>query len=224
MLFQIVRTDVLADEFWSWIEPASLARNLGAVASCSFAVVATAATGCADQASRGPLPGKRLLRPLLRHLPDHAYAAPRGWRWATTPATTRALSLATHSPTVTTAPPTTRCSSAVPTRTSATCSTAKAVSWGRVFGPHQRTAVLIGYDDSDGWYDHKPSPLVMPSKSQYDALDGNGTCAHQPTLELDPNSLSAPRIIQAHSGFHPIRIKIRPAPVTHCHALPEVGR
>ena len=38
------------------------------------------------------------------------------------------------------------------------------------------TAAVIAYDDSDGWYDHKPSPLVMPSKSQYDALNGDGTC------------------------------------------------
>ncbi|MGH3535505.1 MAG: alkaline phosphatase family protein, partial [Pseudonocardiaceae bacterium] len=25
------------------------------------------------------------------------------------------------------------------------------------------TAVVIAYDDSDGWYDHQPSPIVNPS-------------------------------------------------------------
>jgi phospholipase C len=32
------------------------------------------------------------------------------------------------------------------------------------------TAVVIAYDDSDGWYDHQPSPIVNPSQSPHDAL------------------------------------------------------
>lgn len=39
------------------------------------------------------------------------------------------------------------------------------------------TAVVIAYDDSDGWYDHKAPQIVTPSKSDSDLLDGPGVCA-----------------------------------------------
>jgi phospholipase C len=38
------------------------------------------------------------------------------------------------------------------------------------------TAVVIAYDDSDGWYDHQMSPIVNHSQSTADALSGPGTC------------------------------------------------
>ncbi|MDT5056832.1 MAG: phospholipase [Mycobacterium sp.] len=38
------------------------------------------------------------------------------------------------------------------------------------------TAVVISYDDSDGWYDHKMSPIVSTSASPQDALSGPGIC------------------------------------------------
>ena len=38
------------------------------------------------------------------------------------------------------------------------------------------TAIVIAYDDSDGWYDHQPSPIVNSSASAEDALDGPGQC------------------------------------------------
>ncbi|MEV4420793.1 alkaline phosphatase family protein [Patulibacter sp. NPDC049589] len=38
------------------------------------------------------------------------------------------------------------------------------------------TAVVIAYDDSDGWYDHVASPNVNPSASTSDALSGTGKC------------------------------------------------
>jgi phospholipase C len=38
------------------------------------------------------------------------------------------------------------------------------------------TAVIIAWDDSDGWYDHVAGPLVNPSKSSADAATGPGTC------------------------------------------------
>ncbi|MGH3773768.1 MAG: phospholipase C [Pseudonocardiaceae bacterium] len=38
------------------------------------------------------------------------------------------------------------------------------------------TAVVIAYDDSDGWYDHQPSPIVNPSQSPQDALSAPGIC------------------------------------------------
>jgi phospholipase C len=38
------------------------------------------------------------------------------------------------------------------------------------------TAVVVLYDDSDGWYDHVMGPLVNQSTSPVDALTGTGAC------------------------------------------------
>src|SRR5579872_1838647 len=38
------------------------------------------------------------------------------------------------------------------------------------------TAVIVTYDDSDGWYDHAMPPIVNGSSSAIDALSGAGTC------------------------------------------------
>jgi phospholipase C len=38
------------------------------------------------------------------------------------------------------------------------------------------TAVIVAYDDSDGWYDHQVSPTVNGSFSNQDALNGPGAC------------------------------------------------
>jgi phospholipase C len=38
------------------------------------------------------------------------------------------------------------------------------------------TAVVISYDDSDGWYDHLAGPLLAPSSAPADALTGAGVC------------------------------------------------
>jgi phospholipase C len=38
------------------------------------------------------------------------------------------------------------------------------------------TAVVIAYDDSDGWYDHQMSPIVNQSATALDALTGVGQC------------------------------------------------
>jgi phospholipase C len=37
-------------------------------------------------------------------------------------------------------------------------------------------AIVLAWDDSDGWYDHKPSPTVSDSASAADALTGPGVC------------------------------------------------
>ena len=37
-------------------------------------------------------------------------------------------------------------------------------------------AVVIAYDDSDGWYDHVMPPIVSQSNTTQDALTGQGTC------------------------------------------------
>jgi Phospholipase C len=38
------------------------------------------------------------------------------------------------------------------------------------------TAVIILYDDSDGWYDHVMPPILSQSASSLDALTGAGLC------------------------------------------------
>lgn len=42
----------------------------------------------------------------------------------------------------------------------------------------ENTAVVIAYDDSDGWYDHQMGPIVNQSTSAADALTGTGTCGN----------------------------------------------
>ncbi len=40
------------------------------------------------------------------------------------------------------------------------------------------TAVVIAYDDSDGWYDHVYSGVHNPSHTSADTLTGTGACGH----------------------------------------------
>jgi phospholipase C len=40
----------------------------------------------------------------------------------------------------------------------------------------ENTAVVIAYDDSDGWYDHQIGPIVNQSATAADALSGPGLC------------------------------------------------
>jgi phospholipase C len=47
------------------------------------------------------------------------------------------------------------------------------------------TAVVISYDDSDGWYDHRAAPIVSASTTPADALTGPGRCAG-PTVAPPP--------------------------------------
>jgi len=59
------------------------------------------------------------------------------------------------------------------------------------------TAVIIAYDDSDGWYDHQQGPLVNGSFTNQDALTGPNACGTQTppnaTPQLPgPNSNGAP--------------------------------
>jgi phospholipase C len=50
------------------------------------------------------------------------------------------------------------------------------------------TAIVITYDDSDGWYDHQAPPIVNPSSTAQDALNGAGTC----TSGAQQNDAAAP--------------------------------
>lgn len=40
----------------------------------------------------------------------------------------------------------------------------------------RNTAVILAYDDSDGWYDHVIGPIVNQSATTQDALSGTGAC------------------------------------------------
>jgi phospholipase C len=55
------------------------------------------------------------------------------------------------------------------------------------------TAVILAYDDSDGWYDHAFSPTTRPSFSVDDALNGTGICGTVGATEpLGINGLPVP--------------------------------
>jgi phospholipase C len=40
------------------------------------------------------------------------------------------------------------------------------------------TAIIIAYDDSDGWYDHQMSPIVNSSYTTYDKLTAPSQCGN----------------------------------------------
>jgi len=40
----------------------------------------------------------------------------------------------------------------------------------------KNTAIIIAYDDSDGWYDHVMPPVMTPSATSIDPLAGPGAC------------------------------------------------
>ncbi len=47
----------------------------------------------------------------------------------------------------------------------------------------RHTAVIINWDDSDGWYDHQLGQIVNQSQTSQDALNGPGLCGRAlPTL------------------------------------------
>jgi phospholipase C len=63
------------------------------------------------------------------------------------------------------------------------------------------TAVVIVYDDSDGWYDHHEGPIVNQSNTTADALTGNGACGDGSSAlpGVNPNTLHA----QGRCGYGP---------------------
>src|SRR5258708_29190233 len=62
-------------------------------------------------------------------------------------------------------------------------------------GDWSSTAVVILYDDSDGWYDHQMSPIVNQSQGSQDALTAPGFCGESATTTalpgVDPGNLHA---------------------------------
>jgi phospholipase C len=61
------------------------------------------------------------------------------------------------------------------------------------------TAVVIAYDDSDGWYDHQMSPILLQSQTTEDALTGTNQCGGNPAKV--PSGPSGPQ--QARCGYGP---------------------
>lgn len=54
------------------------------------------------------------------------------------------------------------------------------------------TAVVIAYDDSDGWYDHQAAPQVNASNTTQDGINGAGKCDARDTLPgVNPSTLHA---------------------------------
>jgi phospholipase C len=60
------------------------------------------------------------------------------------------------------------------------------------------TAVVIHYDDSDGWYDHQMPATVNGSRTSQDALNGAGVCGGGPTL---PGPFSKGKVVQGRCGY-----------------------
>jgi len=54
------------------------------------------------------------------------------------------------------------------------------------------TAVVIMYDDSDGWYDHQMGPIMNTSTGPADALTGAGTCGNAALSLLGLNAAMNP--------------------------------
>ena len=46
------------------------------------------------------------------------------------------------------------------------------------------TAIIISYDDSDGWYDHVMGPIVNQSSTSDDFLTGAGSCGKRSQRNL----------------------------------------
>jgi len=63
------------------------------------------------------------------------------------------------------------------------------------------TAIVIAYDDSDGWYDHVMPPLVNESVTSADMVTGNGACgaANQALPGVNPSTPHA----QGRCGYGP---------------------
>jgi phospholipase C len=61
------------------------------------------------------------------------------------------------------------------------------------------TAVIIAYDDSDGWYDHQLGAITNQSSSSADELLGTGSCGDGTTALPGPNG----EHVQGRCGFGP---------------------
>jgi phospholipase C len=63
------------------------------------------------------------------------------------------------------------------------------------------TAIIIAYDDSDGWYDHQMGPLVNGSFTSADALTGVMSCGTQGTTPMLPGPNSGATGVNGRCGL-----------------------
>jgi len=66
----------------------------------------------------------------------------------------------------------------------------------------KNTAVVINWDDSDGWYDHQIGPIMNQSTTPSDALTGTGTCGDGTDNAL-PGANPGTDHAQGRCGFGP---------------------
>ncbi len=62
------------------------------------------------------------------------------------------------------------------------------------------TAIVITWDDSDGWYDHVLAPVITQSQTSLDALSGTGMCGNS-ISQVPVNSANQPE--QGKCGLGP---------------------
>jgi phospholipase C len=65
------------------------------------------------------------------------------------------------------------------------------------------TAVIIDYDDSDGWYDHQMGPIVNASFSTADTLSGTNACGTAGVTPQLPGISSGATPVNGRCGFGP---------------------
>jgi phospholipase C len=63
------------------------------------------------------------------------------------------------------------------------------------------TAVIVAYDDSDGWYDHQMGPIVNGSFSSADTLTGAGACGVSGTTPQLPGPNSGGNPVSGRCGY-----------------------
>ncbi len=67
----------------------------------------------------------------------------------------------------------------------------------------ESTAVIITYDDSDGWYDHVMPPIVNQSSTTADALTGTGACGATTGIALPGGAPGNLAHAQGRCGYGP---------------------
>jgi phospholipase C len=70
--------------------------------------------------------------------------------------------------------------------------TVKLINFLQEHGDWDSTAVIIAYDDSDGWYDHVMTPIKHASFSTADAVNGAGNCGIPGVTPVPTNASGQP--------------------------------
>lgn len=73
------------------------------------------------------------------------------------------------------------------------------------------TAIIVMYDDSDGWYDHQLGPIVNGSTGTADMLTGTGTCGSAANSLSGPNASANPHAL-GRCGYGPRQVFVLISP------------